>query len=159
MKRTYREFRQGTYKPLNREKCLNKGDIIYRSNLELRLFKVLDSNTNVLHWSSEQTIIPYIHPIKSQKAGTKITARYFVDIFAEMNIRGETRKFLFEIKPKSQTQIPKISKRKKPSTVLYENMMYSINQAKWAAASEYAKKKGMQFVIITEDSITNYENK
>ena len=64
-KRSYREFRQGIFTPLNKAKCLNTDPVVFRSFLEARLFKILDSNSDVVKWSSEQVIIPYIHPIKS----------------------------------------------------------------------------------------------
>ena len=45
------------------------------------------------------------------------------------------------------------SSRKKKSTVIYENVMYAVNQAKWAAAKKYAKKKNMEFIILTENEV------
>lgn len=157
--RTYREFRQGIFKPSNKEKCINTTPVIYRSYLEARLFKILDSNPNVLHWSSEETIIPYVHPIKTKQTGQKTFARYFVDVFLEMKIGENVKKFIVEIKPEKQTQKPVKSSKKKTSTIIYENTMYAINIAKWEAATAYAKKKGMEFLIITEKNIDSLEGK
>lgn len=158
-KRTYREFRQGIFKPLNKEKCLNKTPVIFRSYLEARLFKILDSNPNVINWSSEQTIIPYVHPIRTKQTGQKTFARYFVDVYMEMKIGEANKKFIVEIKPHSQTLPPVISKKKKESTILYENSMYAINTSKWEAATAYAKKKGYTFLIITEKNLDFLEGK
>lgn len=158
-KRTYREFRQGIYKPVNKEKCLNKSPIVFRSFLEARLFRILDSNPSVLKWSSEETVIPYVHPIKTQESGQKTYARYFVDVFMEMKIGDEIKRFIVEIKPFKQTEKPEVNNRKKPSTILYENAMYSINMAKWTAAKAWAKKKNMEFMIITEKNIDYLEGK
>lgn len=160
-KRTYREFRQGIYRPLNAEKCLNKASspVVFRSNLELRLFKMLDTNPSVIKWSSEQIIVPYVHPIKSAQSGRQELARYYIDVYSEIIINEETKKFIIEIKPESQTKKPTISKNKKQSTILYENSMYTINLAKWKAATEYAKKKSMDFLIITENNLNFLEGK
>jgi hypothetical protein len=57
-KRTYREFKQGLYKPQNPSTCLNKTPPEYRSGLERKLMLVLDKNPNVVQWSSEKIIIP-----------------------------------------------------------------------------------------------------
>jgi hypothetical protein len=157
--RTYREFRQGIYKPLNKKKCLNTTPVIFRSFLEARLFKILDTHENVIKWSSEQTVIPYVHPIKTKQNNKTTLARYFVDIYVEMNIDGINKKYLLEIKPHGQTLKPTPSNRKKPSTIIYENAMYAINQAKWDAAKKYAHKKGMEFLVITENNINLLEGK
>ena len=60
---------------------------------------------------------------------------------------------MVEIKPSQQTKPPVNSSRKKKSTVIYENVMYAVNQAKWAAAKKYAKKKNMEFIILTENEL------
>ena len=55
-------------------------------------------------------------------------------------------------KPKKQTLPPK-----KPARVtkgyINETVMYAINQAKWAAAEDFAKDNGVEFKIITEDEL------
>ena len=82
--------------------------------------------------------------------------RYFVDnfiIFKDRN--GNNNKFLIEIKPSKQTKRPVRSKKKKSSTMLYEQKTYVINVAKWKAAREYCKKRGYQFLIITEKELFN----
>ena len=57
-----------------------------------------------------------------------------------------------------QEQTVKQSNKKKRSTVLYENLMYHQNQCKWKAASEYAAKKGMKFIILTEKFLTVHQD-
>jgi hypothetical protein len=58
---------------------------------------------------------------------------------------------MVEIKPLKQTQEP--VKRKLTKQYVNEVMTYSINQAKWNAASEYCRKKGWEFKVITEKEI------
>jgi hypothetical protein len=159
-KRTYREFRQGIFKPLNKAKCLNGSPVIFRSYLEARLFKILDSNPRVLEWSSEETIVPYVHPIKTKQTGQVTYSRYFVDVYMKLQVDEKTtKKYIVEIKPASQVAKPVANNKKKQSTILYENAMYAINTAKWEAATAYAKKKGMDFLIITEKNIDFLEGK
>ena len=62
-------------------------------------------------------------------------------------------KYLVEIKPYKQTVPPVVSKRKKQSTILYEQRTFAVNQCKWAAAEKYAKKRNMKFIILTENEL------
>jgi hypothetical protein len=153
VKRTYREFKQGLFKPNNQPKCINKTPPEYRSGLELKVMKVLDKNPNVLSWSSEKVIIPYQHPIKSSQSGKPEYARYFVDFYIKLKIGEKVAELLVEVKPENQCHKPKNHGNKKASTLLYENSMYAINCAKWEAAKKYCEKKNYQFIIITEKNI------
>jgi hypothetical protein len=152
-KRTYREFKQGFFKPVDSAKCLNKTPPEYRSGLELKVMKVLDKNPNVLSWSSEKVIVPYVHPIKTAQSGRTEIARYFVDFYMKLRVGETIKEFLVEIKPHKQTKQPTTHGNKKKSTILYENVQWAINQAKWEAAKKYCEKKNMQFIIIDENNI------
>jgi len=136
----------GKFKPRNIHKY--KGDvnnIVYRSSWELRVMKRLDQNSLVLRWNSESVIIPYVSPVDGRKH------RYFVDIWCQINHNGtgNIKELLIEIKPFTQTQPPKIRKRK-TSKYIKEVKTYGINQAKWSAAEQYAMMNNMQFMILTE---------
>lgn len=146
-KSKYAEFKQGIFKPKNTEKCLNKSDIIYRSHLEFRLMRMCDLNPLVLEWSSETVIIPYYNPVKNS------LARYFVDAYIVLNTADGPKKYLVEIKPEKQTKPPVPSKRKSNKTVLHENATWAVNNKKWEAARQFAKKRGMEFIIITEKDL------
>lgn len=152
-KRTFKEFKQGLFKPRNPDKCLNKTPPEYRSGLELKVMNVFDKHPNVLKWSSEKVVIPYVHPVKSAKSGTTEYARYFVDFYAKLKIGEFTKEFLFEVKPKSQCSPPTKHGNKKTTTVLYENVMWQVNKSKWEAARAYCKKKNYQFFLLNEENI------
>lgn len=158
-KRTYREFKQGIFKPVNGSKCLNKGDIFYRSNLELKLMLVLDKNPNIVEWSSEKVVIPYKHPIKTAQAGVPQYARYFVDFYIKIKIGEILKEYIIEVKPDKQTRQAVNHGNKKQSTLLYEQMNFAINQAKWEAAKKWCneqqskKRSNIEFIIITEKNI------
>ena len=139
------KFIQGIYTPINKEKYLGTGNPVYRSALERDFFLFFDKNSNVTAWASEGIVVPYYFSVDSK------VHKYYVDLIAAIkDNNGNIQKYLIELKPHSQTLPPKQSNRKKSSTVLYENLMYEKNQCKWKAASEYAAKKGMKFVVLTE---------
>ena len=115
------KFKQGVYKPVNIEKYIGKKLPIFRSGWELKFFKWADCNENILKWGSENVIIPYLSPLDNK------VHRYFVDnfiIFKDRN--GNNNKFLIEIKPSKQTKRPVRSKKKKSSTMLYEQKTYCL---------------------------------
>lgn len=150
-----KKYKQGIFYPSNPAKCLNtKGDIEFRSMLEFKVMRLCDLNPNVLEWSSEKHIVPYQHPIE------KRIARYFIDFYIKIQTDpNTTRKCLVEVKPERQTKPPVPSNRKKMETVLYENIQYTINKAKWEAAKQYAKKKGLEFMLLTENDIDTLTKK
>lgn len=139
-------FKQGIFKPKHPQKFIGKF-AVYRSSFELKFMRWADMNPNVLEWSSEQVIVPYVSPVDGR------AHRYYVDNFVAIKEGDVVKKYLVEIKPFSQTHPPKPSKRKKPATVMYEQTQWVINQAKWTAAKEFAKRKNVEFIILTEKEL------
>jgi hypothetical protein len=140
-------FIQGKFLLKNKDRYKGKLPVIYRSSLELNVFRWIDNNPNVEAWGVESVIIPYISPID------KRVHRYFVDLYVILREDKEFKKYLLEIKPYKQTLRPTLSGRKKQSTILYENATYAINQAKWKAAEAWCSTRDFQFVILTEKHI------
>ena len=145
-KRVYSQYKQGVYTPTGR-KYKGSSRPVYRSSWELKFFRWCDANDNILEWTSESVVIPYTSPLSSR------TCRYIVDNTVKILEGDKVVKYLIEIKPKKQTQKPKPHGNKKQSTILYENMTYIKNQAKWAAAEKWCKSRGYRFQIITEDHL------
>ena len=140
-----KRFRQGIYRPKNPSKFLGK-EAIYRSGLELKFFIFADNNPNILEWGSECIIVPYFdHIAKRQR-------KYYIDNYVKIKEGDKIKKYLVEIKPHKQTIEPTIG-RKKKTTVLYEKVMWENNKDKWKHAREYARKHGMEFIIITEKDL------
>lgn len=107
----------------------------------------LDENPNVIEWSSEEIIIPYISPIDNRKH------RYFPDFLIKIKTRdGSTKTMLIEVKPKHQATEPKVQKRKTKQYIT-EVTTWATNQAKWKYAKEYCIDRGWEFKILTEDEI------
>lgn len=151
MKSKFQRFKQGVFSPKNRGKFLNaEGLAVYRSKLEMQFMQICDSNPNIVEWSSEKVIIPYFNSVKQGNA------RYFIDFYIKTS---DGRKFLIEVKPdrqmKSAINGVKNTLRKgvKRSTLLYESAMAQMNRDKWEAAKEWAKKKGMNFIVVTEKTL------
>lgn len=135
-------YRQGVFVPTNKEKFLGV-KAIYRSGLELKFMRFCDNNPNVIKWGSENIVIPYILPTDGK------VHRYFVDNFVIIKEGEVIKKYLIEIKPSKQTA-PPTTKYKKKEHLLYEQSMFIKNKAKWDAAKEFCKKRGLEFLILTE---------
>jgi hypothetical protein len=121
--------------------------IVARSSWEKKLMLFLDTNPSILKWTSETFIVPYISPIDSRPH------RYFVDFAVIYKTKsGEVKKAMIEVKPAAQARPPE-RKKKRQATFLKEIETYEINQAKWKAASEFAKKQGMDFLVLTEHEL------
>lgn len=140
----YTKFRQGLYKPVNANKYSGSKYPRYLSSWELKFFKWCDVNPHVVKWSSESVCLPYISPVDGRMH------RYFVDNTVHIQEGDKIVKYLIEIKPHKQTRPPTTHGNKKQSTVLYENATWSVNQAKWNAAKQWADKNGYVFQIVTE---------
>lgn len=141
-------YSQGEFKPKNVNKYRGSFPIVYRSGLELKVMRWFDDNSNVISWGSESVVIPYYSPIDEK------THRYFVDFVVNLKTKeGNVKKLLIEVKPFKQTIKPVLSPYKKPTTLIYENRQYILNQVKWETAREWAKKKGYEFLVLTEKNI------
>ena len=141
-------YEQGFFYPRNLNKFVGKENkAIYRSGLELEYFRILDKNPNVIKWGSEEVVVPYFFENKWHK--------YYVDLFVVFKFGESTKKYFIELKPYSQTIEPKVNKRKKQMTMLYEAKQWAKNQAKWKAATDFAKKNGWEFHILTEKDLEN----
>lgn len=136
---------KGFFKPKYPNKY--KGDptqIVYRSSWELKFFLWCDQHPDVLQWSSEEIIIPYLSPIDGR------WHRYFPDCWIRArNKAGQIEESLVEIKPYGQTRPPakqdKINRR-----YLKEVQTWGINTSKWNAAKKYCQQRDWKFIILTE---------
>lgn len=149
--RKKKEIKQGQYKVKHKVKYKgNPDNVYYRSSWELYFMYWLDTNDTVLEWKSEEVIVPYISPVDEKYH------RYFVDFWAKMKTKNGPKEFLIEIKPKNQTMPPKPQKR---TTKQYIDKIttWSINEAKWKYAQEYAEQNNMIFQILTEDQLFKHK--
>lgn len=145
------KFIQGVFRLGNPGKY--KGDptnIIYRSRWELLLMNRLDTDPNILAWSSEEVIIPYYNPLTGRKH------RYFPDFKVwTKGPDGFEKVTIIEIKPYKETVKPDpstgLTKKGSPTKrFLTEATTYVKNEAKWEAAKAYCASRNWNFVIFTE---------
>ena len=144
------KFKQGFFKPRNKNKYKgNPNDIVYRSSWELAMMLYLDKHQDVIWWNSESTVVPYISPIDNR------WHRYFIDFTVCLNQNGKQCVKLIEVKPKKQVLPPNIIEDRKKHTKRYYNEVYTygVNQAKWEAATKYAKERGWEFLVFTEENL------
>lgn len=122
-------------------------NIIYRSSWECRVMNWLDKNPSIVSWASEELIIPYKSPVDNRMH------RYFPDFVVKVKDKnGQTRTMMLEVKPKKQTKPPE-QQRRVTKRYITEVATWGVNQAKWAAATEYCKDRGWEFKLITEDHL------
>lgn len=143
----HKKYKQGIYQPINKEKYVGDKLPIYRSGYEMKLCVWLDKTPTVKKWSSESVVIPYVSPLDGR------IHRYFVDFVVFIQEGDKLVKYLVEVKPKKETLLPVVNKKKKQSTIIYETATYAKNQAKWSAAKQWAANKGMKFIILTEQEL------
>lgn len=138
----------GKYIPKNPNKYLgDPTNIWYRSLWERRVMVHLDDNPNVIEWSSEEIIIPYLSPVDNR------WHRYFPDFLVKArNKLGITETIIIEVKPEKQS-IPPPLKKRITKQYIQEVVTYGINEAKWKAAVEYCKNKNWTFKVITEKNL------
>jgi len=99
------------------------GDCKYRSGWELLYMQYLDDNTDVIGYTYEETIIPYVSNTKTGKQ-----RKYYPDFLVE-HVSGTQQ--LVEIKP---------SRKLKQRTVT----------KKLLAAGDWCRANGITLVVITE---------
>ena len=153
-------YKQGYWKPTNKEKVLNESLPFYRSKLEADFMRLLDRSPKIKKWGSEVYWISYK---KIQKDGSVKNARYFVDFMIETS-NGEI--ILAEIKPAKQIKnvqiltetktLPK-SSREKTSTWNYKMHETLMNIQKWKTAKEHCVKKGWKFQVWSEKDLKEFQ--
>jgi hypothetical protein len=138
---------KGKFIPTNPQKYVGDWkDICFRSSWELKYCQFCDRTTNIVKWSSETCVVPYVSPIDGKQH------RYFIDFSVWIkNKDGIITKYLVEIKPKSMCTAPK--PRKKTKSYIEEVMRWGVNSSKWKAAHKFAESHGAKFMIINEEHL------
>ncbi|SVC08600.1 uncharacterized protein METZ01_LOCUS261454 [marine metagenome] len=133
---------KGKYKIKNPKKYVgNKKNVIYRSLWERKFMLYCDKTDAILEWSSEELAIPYMSPVDNKMH------RYYPDFYIKMiDIRGNIREKIIEIKPKFQTREPKNT-----HSSVYNRWL--INDAKWRSAMKHCHAHKQEFRVLTEDHL------
>jgi len=136
---------KGKFRPKNPQKYKgNPTNIIYRSLWECKFMSFLDTHPDIIEWSSEEMIIPYISPLDNRPH------RYFPDFVVKKRTKeGLSETLVVEIKPESQTRPPEVQ-TKATKRYITEVKTWAINKAKWDAANQFCKDRKWKFVVFTE---------
>lgn len=135
-------FAKGFYKLKNPEKYIGVKTPIYRSSWEFAVFKTCDENPSFLKWASESVKIPYRDPLTGKY--TVYVPDFFV-LYVDKSQKQHAE--IWEIKPRSQYMVEHIGKSK------YNQAQYIKNTAKWAVATQWAKRNGLKFRVINETNL------
>jgi hypothetical protein len=146
--------------------------IIYRSGWELAFCRWCDRSPSILRWSSEPIRIPYYDRVSNlsklkglgmdpNNPKNWVTKFYNTDFWVQVKKADETiERWFIEIKPRNKLgkPVPPESNAKIADIKRYNNLVkeYLINEAKFAAISEWARKNGASFYIFTEDQLRKY---
>tara|TARA_Y100001963_G_scaffold159781_1_gene265198 strand:+ start:2137 stop:2640 length:504 start_codon:yes stop_codon:yes gene_type:complete len=133
----------GRYTLKNKKKYTgNPNNVVYRSHWEKYCFMWLDKNPNIKEWSSEEIIIPYYYDVD------KKVHRYYPDL----KITYQNNKtYIIEIKPEKETKPPK--RPDKSKRYISESLTYIKNINKWKQAKSFAKDRGWEFLVWTENNL------
>lgn len=141
------KYTQGIYKVIHRNRYKGNPDLAtYRSSWELSMMFKLDTDSNVIEWSSESVIIPY-------QDVNGVLRRYFVDFYVKRKVGDQIITELIEVKPYKETIPPVLTEGKKKKTKVREILTWDINQRKWESAKKFCEKRGWTFRIMTEKDI------
>ena len=115
--------------------------IFARSSWEVTVMKFFDSSAAVIHWGSEEQVIPYLSPEDNR------VHEYWPDFFVEYRDKeGTVLREVVEVKPRHESEA-KYAKSDRSKDAL------SVNEAKWKAANIFCESRGWTFRVITEHSI------
>jgi len=135
------KFAQGRFEVQHREKYVGTGEPFFRSSWELAFMRMCDSHPNIIKWASENVKIPYLNPQSGKYAN------YVPDFMIQyIDKNGAEHVELIEIKPSNQTTMEN-------ARTLGQKWQTAINAAKWTAAQEWCKRKGIRFKVINENQI------
>lgn len=133
-----KNYAQGVYNIINKDKYIGNKEPIYRSGWESRVMIMLDTNPHILRWGSEVLKIPYRHPLTGKS--TVYVPDFLINYLDKTNtLRAE----ILEIKPYGQTILTE-------KTSQYDKMAIMVNHAKWQQARVFCQQYGLHFRILTE---------
>ena len=136
-----KKFMQGKYLVQESAKYIGSKEPTYRSSWELAFTRMCDTHPNITKWASENVKIPYRSPLDGKYHN------YIPDFMIQYTDRdGHNHVELIEIKPSSQTTLRNARSQG-------DAIQTAVNAAKWTAAQEWCKRKGIRFKVINEDQI------
>ena len=133
------KFAKGQYTIINESKYVGKKAPTYRSSWELAFMRMCDNHPNIFKWASENIKIPYQSPLDGKYHN------YVPDFMIQYQDKnGKEHVEVIEIKPRNQTTM-------ESARTQGQKVQTALNAAKWVAAKEWCKRKGIRFKVIKED--------
>ena len=103
--------------------------------------RMCDNHPNIFKWASENIKIPYQSPLDGKYHN------YVPDFMIQYQDKyGKEHVEVIEIKPRNQTTM-------ESARTQGQKVQTALNAAKWVAAQEWCKRKGIRFKVINEDQI------
>ncbi len=127
------------FKPQNPEKYTGAYPIISRSSWEREFMIYCDQHPDVVQWASEPVKIPYKDPTRERHQSLYVPDFLITVIGKDRQLR----KKLIEIKPMAEA-LTEHAKTAKDAVVKMKN------DAKWAAASAWCMRRGIEFQVLHE---------
>ena len=135
----------------NPEKYTGNAPPIARSSWEREFMKYCDHNPDVLEWASEPSDfgsgrpgIPYHDPVRDKQ---KIYIPDFLVTFIDAQKQKVSK--MIEIKPGHETHANLARRGGKDALVQAKNT------AKWMAAQAWCMRRGIDFIVLTENELFN----
>lgn len=143
-----RSTNKGLFTPQYPQKYTGDYPIIYRSSWELEFMRYCDLHPGVMEWASEPMKIPYQNPLNGKQTV------YIPDFLVTyMQAGGKPSTKLIEIKP-----LHEASEAHARSSV--DVAIRKKNEAKWGAAMQWAARRGVDFLVLTESELySNHANR
>lgn len=137
------KYLSGDFSKYQPKKYFGEFPIWYRSSYELKFMRILELNTNVERWSSENIVVPYTMQERN-KQGKYVTVKHKYNTDFTVILKDGT-KYLIEVKPKTLSPTDR--------SQIFRSMAMYKNARKWKAALEWSKLNGFIFKVITEENL------
>jgi len=139
---------KGLFTPQFPSKYTGEYPIVYRSTWELEFMRYCDNHPDVMEWASEPIKIPYSNPLNGKQS------IYIPDFLVTYKKRGGTPSTkLIEIKPLHEASEAHARNTK-------DAAIRARNEAKWGAATQWAGRRGVDFLVLTEAELyANHANR
>ena len=164
---------QGYFTITNKEKYIGEARLaIYRSGWEWSFMKWCDFSPSIVKWSSEPIKVPYYNTVANLDECKKLglnpnnpknwaVKNYNVDFWIAIKKPDDTlEKWFIEIKPGNKLIKPSPPKAgcllKEEKRFVAQAKEWLVNEQKWKAMNEFAKKNNAKFYVFTEKELTRF---
>jgi len=142
------KFAKDLFQIRHPEKYVGSKTPVYRSSWEMTFMMFCDNNPSIQEWASEPVKIPYRDPLTGKQT---VYVPDFLITYIDRNHKKHVE--MIEIKPANQMIKERVGNN------AYNQAQYVKNMAKWQAAGQWCKNRGIRFRVINENDIFQNVNK